>query len=318
MTFLAPTWFALVAVPVALAVAYLAAQRRRARYAVRFTELHLLSTVAPRRPGWWRHVPAVALLFALAGLAVATARPVAAVEVPNERATVVLALDTSASMNADDVDPSRLAAAATAASEFAEQLPARFNLALVTFDGTARVTVPATTDHGLVVRALANPRTGGGTAVGDAVLVGLDALLAVPGATETREDAADDDVPPAHLVLLSDGSSNSGQPVEVAAQAASAAAVPVSTIAYGAQDGAGDRGSSPPDTAMLAALAAATGGSAYTATDGRELDAVYEDIGTEIGTSVQEREVWRWFAAAALVLAALGGGFSLLTTPRLP
>lgn len=323
MSLLSPASLVLLAVPLALTVAYVLAQRRRTRYAVRFTELHLLATVAPRRPGWWRHLSAVFVVAAAAAAVLAVARPVAQVQVPQERATVVVALDTSTSMQAADVRPDRMTAATQAAERFVGGLPERFNVALVTFDSTAAVVVPATTDRLAVTNALRGVQADGSTAIGEGVFVGLDALRAVPGTvTSGRGASATDDVPPAHLVLLSDGSSNEGRPVAAAAAAAEAGGVPVSTIAYGEQRDPGEprRRSDPvpPDTRTLAALADATGGGAYAAADGDELEAVYADIGSQLGTVLEDREVWRWFVGGALVLLALGAIVALRTGPRLP
>ena len=110
LTFLAPERFALLLVPLLLALLYLVRQRRRLAYVVRFTDPDLIETVAPRRPGFRRHLVAAVYLTATALLVVAAARPALATEVANEP-TVVLAFDTSISMEATDVTPSRIVAA---------------------------------------------------------------------------------------------------------------------------------------------------------------------------------------------------------------
>ncbi|HEV2768222.1 MAG TPA: VWA domain-containing protein, partial [Acidimicrobiales bacterium] len=148
MSFLAGHRLLLLAVVAALGAAYVILQvQGRRRYAVRFTNLALLESVAPERPGWRRHVPAALLLAALAGMVVSLARPVRDELVPRERATVVMAIDVSISMQATDVAPSRFVAAKEAAVSFAERLPQPINLGLVAFAGTARVLVPPTTDR---------------------------------------------------------------------------------------------------------------------------------------------------------------------------
>ena len=230
MTFLAPGRLWLLLGLAALAAVYLVQQRRRSRYTVRFTDLSLLASVAPRRPGWRRHVPAGLLALSLAALVVGFARPQAEVDVPRERATVLVALDTSLSMEAVDVTPDRLTAAQRAATRFVEELPDRFNVGLVSFSGNAAVVVPPTQDHDEVAQQLQDLTLDSGTAIGEAVFTSLSALRLVPG-----EDGAPP--PPARIVLLSDGTNTVGRSVESAVEAATAAGVPVSTIAFGTQDG---------------------------------------------------------------------------------
>ncbi len=315
MTFLSPARLLLLLLVAGLAAGYLWAQRRRSAYAVRFTELELLASVAPRRPGWRRHVPAGLLLLAMVLLTTGFARPQAEVQVPRERATVLVALDTSISMRADDVAPSRNDAARSAAAAFVEQLPERFHVGLVSFAEQASVAVPPTQDHEAVQRSLGGLQLDGGTAIGEAVLRSLDALRQVPG--EPGQET-----PPARIVLLSDGANTAGTSLEEAAVAARDAGVPVSTIAYGTQDGTvefeGRTLPVPVDTASLEQLAEQTGGTAYTAETGEELSAVYDDIGSQVGTHTERQEVSSWFAGAGLLAAALAATASLLWFARLP
>src|SRR5215510_1272544 len=182
----------------ALAVAYVIVQRRRRHYAARFTNVDLLASVAPKRPGWRRHVAAAAMLAALVLLVTAWARPTRPEHVPRERATVMLAIDTSVSMRATDVDPSRLEAAKAAGSAFADKLPSRFRLGLVAFHGSARQVVAPTQEHRRVGDALRRLRLDERTAIGEPIYTSLDSLHDVPSRTSRR--------PLAHIVLMSDGS----------------------------------------------------------------------------------------------------------------
>jgi Ca-activated chloride channel family protein len=315
MTFLAPTRLLLLVGVAALLAVYLWAQRRRSAYAVRFAETDLLASVAPRNPGWRRHVAATLLLTALVLLTTGFARPEADVQVPRERATVIVALDTSISMLAEDVEPTRDTAARAAAAAFIERLPDRFQVGLVQFAGSASVAVPATDDHAQVAQALDGLTLEGGTAIGDAVRRSLDAIAQVPGDRGQEP-------PPARVVLLSDGANTSGGSLEEAAAAAAEAGVQVSTIAYGTPEGVVDVGGRqqpvPVDTASLAELAEATGGTAYTAETGEELGAVYDDIGSSIGTTTERQEVTAWFTGVGLLLGAAAAVFSLLWFARLP
>ena len=317
MTFLAPHWLWLLVVVGALLVAYVLLQWRRRRFVVRFTNLQLLAQVAPRRPGWRRHLVAAGLLVALALLTVAVARPVTEVRVPRERATIVLAVDVSLSMKARDVDPTRLAAAQAAASRFVRDLPDRLNVGLVTFSGAGNVVVPPTTEHERVLRALEDLELSEYTAIGEALFTSLDAVRQAP------PDPDDPDAPvPAAIVLLSDGETTVGRPNSDGAAAAVEAGVPVSTIAFGTPGGvveiAGVLQPVPVDAEALAEIAETTGGRAYTAETVGELDEVYQDIGSDVGFTIEEQEVTHVPAAGALVLLVVTAAGSLAAFGRLP
>ncbi|MER5212802.1 VWA domain-containing protein [Streptomyces sp. NPDC002838] len=311
-----PGWLLLLLPLAALIGAYLLVQRRRGRYAVRFTNLDLLDKVAPRRPGWRRHVPAGAFCATLALLVLGFARPTAEVQVPRERATIVVAFDTSGSMEATDVEPTRFVAAQRAALTFIDRLPERFNTGLVTFSGNATVAVPPTTDRAVLRSAIEQLTAGQGTAIGEAVIAARNAIRALDRQAETEP-------PPAHIVLLSDGSNTVGRSVESAAAEASADRIPVSTIAYGTEDGVVDLGDGrllqvPVDGPALENLASRTGGDYHEAATGEELEAVYEDIGSSVGHRTEEREIWQWFVAGGLGMALVAAATSLLWFSRLP
>jgi Ca-activated chloride channel family protein len=313
--FLAPARLWLLLVVAALGVGYVVLQRRRSSYAMRFTELPLLASVAPRVPPWRRHVPAVLLLLALTTLTTAFARPEADVQVPRERATVVLAIDVSLSMQAVDVEPDRLAAAQRSAVSFVERLPDGFAVGLVSFSGSAAVVVPPTQDHAEVVDAVRGLQLGPSTAIGEAVFASLEAVRSVP--VQEGEEPS-----PARIVLLTDGTNTVGRGVGEAAEAARNAGVPVSTIAFGTPDGVveveGQLVPVPVDVEAMEALALDTGGAAFTAESGDELDAVYDDISTQVGTTTERQEITDAVAGAALLLALLAAAGSLAWGSRLP
>ncbi len=315
MSFLAPYRLWLLLLVLGLAVAYVVLQRRKPAFAVRFTELELLASVAPRSPGWRRHVPAAVLLLALAALTVAFARPEADVEVPRERATIVVALDTSISMQALDVPPDRITAAKDAAASFVQGLPDRFNVGLVSFSGNASIVVPPTQDHVAVVSAVRGLPLGPSTAIGEAVFASLQAIRSVPGEPGQAP-------PPARIVLLSDGTNTVGRPLALAAEAAREAGVPVSTIAFGTAEGTvevqGQRIQVPVDGPALERFAASTGGSSFAAESGEELTAVYDDIGSQVGTTTERREVTAAVTGIGLGLALLAALGSLVWGARLP
>ncbi|BCB83377.1 VWA domain-containing protein [Phytohabitans suffuscus] len=313
--FLEPWWLLALLPVIAIAAVYVWRQFRRKQYAVRFANLDLLRTLAPKGLGWRRHVAAGTFLLALLALATAMARPSIDREEPLERATIMLAIDVSLSMEADDVAPSRIEAAQEAAKQFVTELPPTYNLGLVSFAKSANVLVPPTKDRTAVQQAIDGLTLAEATATGEAVFTCLEAVRSVPA------DGAQG-IPPARIVLLSDGYRTSGRSVEEAAAAASAANVPVSTIAFGTDAGVVDIGGQlqpvPVDRRALAELAETTQGFFYEAASVSELKQVYEDMGSSIGHRVEPREVTQWYAGIALLFALAAGGMSLIWTSRLP
>ncbi len=327
MTFLAPERLALIVVPALLVGLYVAMQRRRRRYAVRFAAVELLDTVAPERPGWRRHLPALIYLAALGVLVVGIARPAMALETPG-RPTVILALDTSYSMKATDVSPTRLAAARDAAHRFLALVPGGVPVGLVAFDGTARALVAPTTDHDVVGRAIDRLELGPGTAIGEALYTALDMLPRAETADAAETAAAGGDAsattPKAGgtVVLLSDGETTVGRSESDAARRAAELGVPVSTIAFGTPNGTVTVDFQtvrvPVDAAALRRVAETTGGQAFEADTGDELRSVFEDLGQAVGVERVEREVTDLFVGAALVLAVAAAVGSLAWFARLP
>jgi Ca-activated chloride channel homolog len=305
-----------VAVAVLLGVYVFLQIRRRATYAVRFTNLALLDVVAPKRPGWRRHVTAAALLLGLAALVTAMAEPAREEQVPRERATVVLAIDTSLSMEATDVLPSRLDAAKVAADDFLDTVPDTINVGLVSFAGGANVLVPPTTDHDNVRRAVEGLELAEGTAIGEAIFSSLDALAIVPEADDP------DEAVPASIIVISDGETTMGRTNEQGIEAAVEADVPVSTIAFGTDGGLifveGEAVPVPPNLEALQAIADETGGVFFEAESSGELEAAYDDLGSSIGFETEQREITEWFVGAAFAALLAAGALSLLWFSRLP
>jgi Ca-activated chloride channel family protein len=313
--FLQPWWLLAVLSVLLVAGAYVLRQFRRRTYAMKFTNVELLRSLAPKGLGWRRHVAAGAFLLSLLSLAFAMARPSIDREEPLERATVMLAIDVSLSMEADDVQPNRIEAAQEAAKAFVQELPPTYNLGLVSFAKSANVLVSPTKDRAAVISGIDGLTLAEATATGEAVFTSLDAIRTVPA-----DGAAG--APPARIVLLSDGYRTSGRSVEDAAAAAEAANVPVSTIAFGTDTGVVDiRGQLqrvPVDRLSLQQLAEKTKGYFYEAASVSELKQVYEDMGSSIGHRVEPREVTQWYAGVALLLGLIAGALSLLWTSRLP
>ena len=328
--------WALLLVPVALA-AYLLAQRRRSRYTVRFTNLDLLANVVSAKPGWRRHVPPAFYLLALAALLVSLARPQALTLVPKEQATVILVMDVSGSMNATDVEPTRLVSSQRAAASFVQQLPEKFRVGIVSFASTAQTLSRPTADRPTVYEAIESLHAEGATAMGDGIERALD-IKRPPGSPSTGstvrpapnpqgQQGSGEDAPLV-ILLLSDGANTQGraQPMEAAADAKELG-VPVFTIALGTDQGMVDvpdetgnlrRIPVPPDKLTLQRIAETTGARFFAAPSSRDLKDVYRELGSKIGFIKEKQEVTVLFSATALLFLVAGATMSLGWFSRFP
>lgn len=322
MSFAEPLRLLLILVPLVLLGAYFFVQRSRRKYALRFTSVELLASVAPRRPGWQRHISAALMLVALVALVVGLAGPTHNERVARQRGTIMLAIDTSGSMSATDVAPTRLAAAEDAARRFVEKLPRGLKVGLLSFDSGARVLASPASDHAGVLAALDHLQVGGGTATGDAIYQSLATIAAQPRAANGKRPAA-------AIVLMSDGSPTIGrngesptQTVTQATAAAKAAGVPVDSIAFGTAQGTvnlqGEVLSVPADPAAMAQIAAGSGGKSFTAVTGTELNAVYDQIRMSVGYDTVPRDLRGWFLGLGLFVLFLSSGAALVWSQRLP
>jgi Ca-activated chloride channel homolog len=315
MTLDSPTYLlALLAIP-AVAAAYALARARRRRFAVRFPAAGVFASVAGGRPQWRRVLPAALLTAAAATLAVAFAKPQATVAVPVEKASVVLVTDESGSMSATDVDPSRLAAAQSAASKFLDRVPDKLLVGFVGFASQTKTVLEPTLDHDQIRTALDGLQADGGTATGDALNAALDRLEARRGKDGRRAPAA--------VILLSDGKRTEGSDPLAAAQRAKQLGIPVSAVALGTEDGTvpgplGEPIPVPPDPATLQEISRITGGTFTQAADAGQLDDVYKKLGSKVGTKRVERDISSSFAAGGLVLLLAGLGTGLRWRGRLP
>ena len=316
MTFQSPVWLLALLVVAGLVALYVVLQLRRKAYAARFTNVALLGSLVPKRPGWRRHLAFGLVALALATLVVSLAVPSAKVRVPRERATVMMALDVSLSMKSSDVDPTRFQAMKTAAKKFAQELPTRINLGLVAFAGTANTLVTPTTDRGQVTGAIDNLQLAESTAIGEAIFTSLTDIQNFQDSLGSTQKA-----PPARIVLLSDGYNTVGRDDTQAIDAATSAKVPVSTIAFGTDYGTldlnGETVPVPVDRATLKKIADETGGSYSQAASAGELEKVYADLGSQIGYTTEPHDISPWFVRAGVFLAFLGAVLSLLWTQRL-
>lgn len=300
---------ALLVLPAAV-LAYVAYRRTVSRHAVPFPDVDLL-VVAAQRGRLRRFVPVGLAALAMTGFLFALARPEVSRSVPKEQATIMLAIDTSGSMSADDVAPYRLRAAQDAALKFAERVPRQYKVGLVNFSGSAATLVSPTTDRVAFASAVETLRADGATAIGEAIFASLDALRSSqPGAATLKS---------ARILLLSDGENTVGRTPEQAAQAAREADVPVATVALGTPDGVLPNGRPvPPNPEALKALAESTGAASYESRDADSLSTVYEKLGSVIGTEQVMEEVTAWPAGIAALLLALAGIAAWRFGSRLP
>jgi Ca-activated chloride channel family protein len=318
---------ALAFVPLTVLI-YVAAQRRRRRFAVRFTNVDLLADVVTETPSWRRHIPPLLFLLALASLAVAVARPFENINVAKRKATVMLVTDTSGSMQATDVKPTRLDAARNAAKSFVGQTPSKVDLGVITFNGSSQLLVPPTDDRGRASDAFDLVRASGGTAIGTAIQTALTALNPVLEKNKGNDNSKSKKrAPPASVVLLSDGYSTTGPQPLTAARQAKKLNVPIYTVALGTQNatvqvadpvGGYRTVQVPPDRETLKRIAKTTGGKFFATGDSKKLSQIYKSLGTRIGFKKQRRELTAAFAAGGLAMMMLGGAFSLAWFGRLP
>jgi Ca-activated chloride channel family protein len=311
LSFQAPIFLVgLVAIPLAL-LALWSARRRPAKYVIRFPATATLAAVVGRTGRARRIIPPALLSLSLAGLVTALARPEATVAVPIEKASVMLVTDTSGSMNATDVSPTRLGAAQAAATHFLDRVPKSLQTGLVAYADGPNTVLRPTQDRDTVKGTLNALQADGGTATGDALEAALNAL-----------GKRGKNSPPAAIVLLSDGASKTGRDPNEVAQEAKAAGVPIYTVALGTPDGVIQQGGQvlnvAPDPQALAQIAQLSGGRAFTAEDSDALDAVYQTLGSKIGTKKEKKEVSAGFAAFGLLLLGGAAFTSLRWRGRLP
>jgi Ca-activated chloride channel homolog len=325
MSFLSPfLLLALVVVPAVL-VFLIVMNRRRARYAIAFTNLDVLASVAETQRAWKRWVPVALILLALACAATALARPRMHLSVPEENATVVLLVDVSGSMRANDVEPSRLDAAVDAMRTFLYKVPKQVKVGLVAFSSSPEVLQQPTTDRQSVNDGLGFLAPEAGTALGDGLAMATK--LVVTSLAKEGVHKEPGRFLPAAIVLESDGAQNRGvvSPIQ-AARLAKKAGVRVYGVALGTPNGKVQFGFGlytnsipvPPDPATVRAVSKITGGKSFTARDSDRIATVYRDLGSSIGRKSELREITQWFAVGAAVLLVAGIALARAWSAPLP
>jgi Ca-activated chloride channel family protein len=313
--------------PAVLLAAYAIAQSRRARGAIPYSSVALLRRALAGRPStaWRRHVPPVLVLASLAIAAVALARPALRVPIPRERTTIILVLDVSGSMQANDMFPSRLEAAKRAARTFVDSLPDGFRIGVVSFSSAATLVQPITEDHRAARSAIDGLDADGGTAIGEGILVALASLPNEPAPLPAVPAPIGDVLgqapppPPAIILLLTDGENTEGVAPLVASQSALQASVPIFTVGMGGRGGGfGPRSRGGIDEPLLKEVAARTGGQYYYAPDGGQLGRIYRDLGAALGWDFERSEIGQYFAGAAAAAGVVGLSLGFLWLQRQP
>lgn len=316
-------WFLFLFVVVGLIAYYVFVQRARKQRILRFANMDLLESVAPKQPSRWRHLPAALLAVSLVLLTVAMAGPTHDVRIPRNRAVVMLVVDVSQSMRATDVAPSRLAAAQEAAKQFADQLTPGINLGLIAYAGTATVLVQPTTNREATKNGLDKLQLADRTATGEGIFTALQAIATVGAVI-----GGGDERPPARIVLMSDGKetvpSNPDNPkgAYTAARTAKDQGVPISTVSFGTPYGYVEindqRQPVPVDDEMLDKIAKLSGGDAFTASSLEQLKQVFTSLQQQIGyETIKGDASLGWLRLGALVLAVAGVA-ALMINRRLP
>jgi Ca-activated chloride channel family protein len=318
-----PLFFLFFLVVIGLIVLYIVVQRARQKRVLRFANMELLESVAPKRPTRWRHLSAILMILSLALFTVAMAGPTHDIRIPRNRAVVMLVVDVSQSMRATDVAPSRLVAAQEAAKQFAGQLTPGINLGLIAYAGTATVLVQPTINRDATKAAIDKLQLADRTATGEGIFTALQAIATV-GAVIGGGDTP----PPARIVLMSDGKetvpSNPTNPkgAYTAARTAHDQGVPISTVSFGTQYGYVEindqRQPVPVDDEMLRKIAEYSGGEAYTASSLEQLKDVFTSLQEQIGYETEKGDASAaWLRLGSLVLA-LAAVAALLINRRLP
>lgn len=317
MTLAAPAFLAIGGVVLALALGYILMQRHTRRQTVRFASFELLEKVAPRRPGGTRHIGVAVVLVGLVLLVVAMAGPTADVKVPRNRATVMLAIDVSLSMEATDVAPNRLVAAKEAATAFVEDLTPGVNLGLISFAGIATVLVSPTTDRQPMIDAIDSLTLDERTATGEAIISAVQTIDMF-----ARTIGGTSEPVPARIVLMTDGKRTVGRSEQDAAQRAKDAGIPVSVIAFGTEHASIDVDGRPVDvaldTAAMQQIARISGGDFHTAHSAAELKKVYEQLGEQIGYQIVHKDASRPWLIAGSIVVMLGVAVAVATSGRIP
>ena len=339
MNFLWPGNLFLILVVPALLAAYIWAQRRRQKYALRYASLSLVREALGKGPGRKRHIPPALFLIALLFMALGTARPETVVIVPVQEGTVILAIDVSGSMLAEDLKPNRMEAAKDAAKLFVAKQGPDVKLGVVAFSGDAQIVQTPTKDHDQVIAAINRLRPQRATAIGRGMLASLDAIFldseeTAPSVIALHRLAGEPTgpTPPpvpvgadhtATIVLLSDGQNNQFPAPQQVIEDAASRGIRVFTVGVGSADGTvvriqGRSVRTRLDEATLKQIAEQTDGQYFNASNEKDLRAVYENLSTQLVFRQQKTEITAILTAIAAVFSMIAAALSLFWFNRIP
>ncbi|MBJ7291474.1 VWA domain-containing protein [Williamsia sp.] len=318
-----PWWLLVLLLIVGLGVGYVYMQRRRQNRALKFANLELLNSVVPTQRNRLRHVPIAVMLVGLILLTVALAGPQADRRIPRNKATVILVIDVSRSMNATDVAPSRIKAAQQAAKKFADDLTDGINLGLISYAGTAATLVSPTPDHNATKTAVDKLQLEDKTATGEGIFAAIQQIKTLNAVL-----GGDKGAPPARIVLESDGKETVPDDPDdprgafTAARKAKEEQIPVNTISFGTSTGSvdleGDRIPVPVDDESLNKIASLSGGEFFTASSLDELTKVYDTLQQQIGYETRKGDNSRPWLIAGTILVLLAAVGAVALNRRLP
>lgn len=344
VSFLWPQMLWLLLVLPLLVLLYLWLLRRRQRTALRYANLSIVREALGKSPGWRRHVPPMLLLLALAAMLLAAARPSASITLPSTQQTIILAMDVSGSMRAEDVAPNRLVASQNAAKAFLAELPRHVKVGIVAFAGSAQVVQPITLSREDLVTAIDKFQLQRATAIGSAIVVSLSELfpeqrISLTDMTYSRntdpfaprgrsldqprnnEEKAFQPVEPgsygsAAIILLTDGQRTTGVDTAEAAKMAADRGVRVYTVGVGTVEGEviGFEGWSMRvrlDEDTLKDVARTTKAEYFYAGTAENLKQIYQSLSSRLTVEKKETEVSGLLALLAAGLVVLAAGLSL-------
>ena len=314
---------------------YLRLERRRRQIIERYGTMGIVQTAAGRALGWRRHLPYMLFLLGLTLLCTALARPQAELSLPRLEGTVILAFDVSGSMAADDLKPTRMEAARTAAIEFVQRQPPTVRIGVVAFSEGGFTVEPPTNDQAALLATISRLRPERGTSLASGILASLNTIFATPppsGAIYTNLTPTPAPTPPPvppgsdksiAIVLLTDGENTAPPDPLEAAQTAANRGVRIYTIGVGSAAGAnveieGLTYHTQLDAETLQSIAQITQGEYYNAQDEEELRSIYQNLNLQFVTKPERTEVTSLFAGAAILLLLSGGLLSMLWFGRIP
>ncbi|CAM3683415.1 VWA domain-containing protein [Tsukamurella strandjordii] len=318
-----PIWLLGILVVAALLAGYVYNEKRRQKRTLKFANTSVLDSVAPPTKNRWKHLPIALLAIGLVLLMVALSGPQAMRKVPRNRATVVLAIDVSLSMEAKDVEPDRLTAAKEAAKKFVTELPNGVNLGIVSFAGTASLLVSPTPDRSLALNAVDKLELAQRTATGEGIYTSIQSIKNIRDVLGGKDNS-----PPARIILESDGKQTVPTDLDdprggfTAARKAKEEGIPISTISFGTTSGSVNIGGQnipvPVDDASLKKIAELSGGQFFAASSLSDLNEAYGSLRDEIGWEMQKGDNSRiWMLWGTLIILA-GAAAAVGMNRRLP